>query len=100
MFKFQRSGRVKNGKILEAITWTKEITEYINAKYSEVSLQAYSEVFCDLHTIYWWADYNDLATLESIFTQLKSDEGYWAIVSKGLEWFIEGSFHDKLMSSI
>ena len=100
MFRFQRSGRVKNDKMLEATKWAKEITEYINTKYSQVSLQAYSEMFCDLHTITWYADYKDLATLESVFTQLKSDEGYWAIVIKGLEWFIEGSFRDTLMSSI
>jgi len=100
MFRFQRSGRAKNGKVLEAIKWAKEIAEYINSKYSQASFQVYIQVFGDIHAVYWCMDYKDLATYESIRAQLLSDEGYWAFVGKGMEWFIEGSFQDTLLSLV
>lgn len=100
MYRFQRSGQVKNGKLLEAIKWAKEITEFINTKYSQVSLQAYTGIFGDPHTVYWYSDYKDLATLESVLAQLTSDQDYSAIINKGVEFFIDGSFQEKLMSSL
>ncbi len=100
MFRFQRSGRTKNGRTPEAIMWAKEIADYLNAKYSQVSLQVYTQFFGDFHTIYWYADFKDLATWESFVVQAMSDQGYWAIVNKGTELFIEGGFNDTLMSSV
>ncbi len=100
MVRFQRVGRAKNDKFLEAIQWAKEVSEYINTKYSPVSIQVYAEMLGDLHTIYWHGDYKDFAAVESILAQLMSDQGYWAIVNKGVGWFIEGSFHDTLMGSV
>ena len=99
MFRFQRSGQVKNGKNLEAIGWAKEIAEYLNAKYS-TSFQVYTEYFGDVNTIYWQSDFKDLATFESLSSQLLSDQGYWANVIKGMEWIIEGSLQDKLVHSV
>jgi len=100
MIRFWRSGQTKNGKLLDGVRFAKEVAEYINAKYAPVSVQVYTELFGDLNTIYWYADYQDLATIESINARLLADQGYWAIVSKGTEWFIEGSFHDTLISSV
>ena len=100
MIRFWRSGQTKNGKFLDGVRFAKEVAEYINAKYAPVSVQVYTELFGDLNTIYWYADYKDLATIESINAQLLADQGYWAIVSKGTEWFIEGSFHDTLTRSV
>jgi len=101
MFRFQRTGRVKNAQFfIEAVQWAKEITEYINTKYPQVSLQVYTEVFSDIHTIYWHADYKDLATLESVQSQLMADQGYWAIVNKGMGCFMEGTWKDILIRSL
>ena len=100
MFRFQRSGRTKNGKLLEGVRFAKEVAEYINTKYGPGLIHVYTEAFGELNTIYWYADYENLATIESINMQLLADQGYWAIVNKGTEWFIEGSFHDTLMSSV
>jgi hypothetical protein len=100
MVRFQRLGRVKNGKYLEAIQWAKEVAEHINTKYSPVSLQVYTETFGDVHAIYWHGDYKDLAFFDSSYAQVLSDQGYWAIVMKGMELFIEGSFRDTLMSAV
>lgn len=100
MYRFERSGRVKNGKWLEASQFAREIAEYINTKYPQGSLQVYAEFFDDIHSIHWYSDYKDLATFESLREQLLADQGYWAIVTKGMEWFLEGSFRDRLMSSV
>jgi hypothetical protein len=100
MVRFQRSGRAKNGKILEAIRFATEVSEYINTKYSPVSVQVYTAASGDYGTIYWYADYKDFASFERIYAQLRSDKGYWAIVNKAMEWFIEGCFHDTLLSSV
>ena len=83
-----------------AVKWAKEIAEYLNTKYAAVSCQVYTEVLGDLRVIYWYADYKDLATVESVLTQIMSDQGYWALVNKGVEFFIDGSFKDKLMKAI
>ncbi len=100
MFRFQRSARAKVGKALEAVQFAKEVAEYINTKYAPASVQAYTEQFGDINTIYWYVDYKDLATIEGINTQLLADQGYWAIVNKAADLFIEGSLHDTLMRSV
>jgi hypothetical protein len=100
MVRFQRLGRAKNGKLLEAIRFAKEVAEYINTKYPPVSVQVYIVASGDYGTIYWYADYRDFAAFESVSAQLRSDQGYWVIVNKAMEWFIEGCFHDTLMSSV
>ena len=100
MFRFQRSARAKGGKALEAVQFAKEVAGYINTKYAPVSVQVYTEQFGDLNTIYWYADYKDLATIEGINAQILTDQDYWAIVSKATDLFIEGSLHDTLMSSV
>lgn len=100
MIRFQRSARAKGSTALEAVQFAKEVAEYINTKYAPVSVQVYSELFGDLNTIYWYVDYKDLATIESINAQLLADQGYWAILGKATDLFIEGSLHDTLMSPV
>jgi len=100
MIRFQRSARARGSKVLEAIQFAKEVAEYLNTKYAPVSVQVYTELFGDVNTIYWYSDYKDLATIEGINAQILTDQGYWAIVSKATDLFIEGSLHDTLMSSV
>jgi hypothetical protein len=100
MFRFQTSGQAKNDKLGEAILFAREVAEYINNKYPVASVQVYSEVFEDFNNVYWYSDYEDLATIERFRSQLRSDQGYWAIVFKGMEYFTEKSFRDTLMSSV
>ena len=100
MFRFQRSGRTKNGKTPQAIMLAKEITDYLNGKYSQISIQVYTQVFDGFNTIYWISDYNDLATIKNVSKQIMLDQGCWEIVNKGMEMFIQGGFNDTLMSSV
>ena len=103
MIRFQRTARISRGKLLEAFQWAKEVSEYLGNKYPQIlTIGAYQEIFGDVSAIHWFADYKDLATLESANTQLQSDEGYWARIGKANEagLFIEGSVHDKLVQSL
>jgi len=100
MIRFQRSGKVKNGKLLDGIQFAKEIAEYIHSQHPVVSVQVYMEQFGNFGTIHWHTDYKDLATLESVTTKLLADQKYLAIASKGIEFFIDGGFHDCLISSV
>jgi len=63
---------------------------------------AYTETFGDLGKVSWFADYKDLATLESVFQRIATDQGYLAIVARasasGLS--VEGTGHDTLYSRI
>ena len=100
MIRLQRSGRTKNGKLVNGIMFAKEIAEYLNSKYAPLSVQVFAEQFGNLGTIYWYLDYKDLATLESVTSKLIADQEYLAIALKGMELFIEGSIHDCLMASV
>ena len=100
MYRFQRTARARGGKAMEAVQFAKEVAGYINAKYAPVSLQVYTELFGDVNTIYWYAEYKDLASLETIIGQLNADQEYWAILGKAADLFVEGSLHDTLMMSI
>ena len=100
MVRFQRTARAKGGKFPEAMQFAKEVAGYLNDKYAPVTIQVYSELFGDVNTIYWYADYKDLATIEGINARLLADQGYWAILNKAADLFIEGSVHDTLMMSV
>ena len=100
MFRFQTSGRAKDDKVPEAIQFAKEVAKYINSKYPPVSVQVYSEVVEDSNNIHWYLDYKDPRAIENFRGQLRRDQGYWAIIFKGMDYFIEKSFHDTLMSSV
>ncbi len=100
MFRFHRTARISRGKLPDGVQWAKEVAGYINTKYAPVSVQAYAEVFGDIGKIHWYADYEDLATVERINAQLQADQGYWALLGKAADLFVEGSVHDTLIQSL
>jgi hypothetical protein len=99
MFRLQTSGRARNDKVDEAKRFAREIAEYVNTKYPPVSVQVYSEVFENSSNIYWYSDYKDLATIQNFRAQLRSDQGYWARVFEGMDYFIGRNFRETLMGS-
>jgi hypothetical protein len=92
-----RTARISDGMLREAFQFSKEITEYLNNKYPQLSVQVYMEAFGAIGTIHWFADYRDLAAVELTAGQLFSDPAYLAILGKAPGLFIEGSMHDTLM---
>ena len=100
MFRFHRTARASRGKFPEAAQWAKEVAGYINTKYAPGSVQAYAEAFGDLGTVHWYADYEDLATIEKLNAQLLADPEYGAMLKKSADLYIEGSLHDTLIQSL
>ncbi len=100
MYRFHRTGYASRGELLEASQWAKEVAGYLTKKYSPVSVQAYSEIFGDYSAVHWYADYEDLATLEKVNAQLLTDQGYLAMLNKSADLFVEGSVHDTLIQSL
>ena len=100
MFRFHRIARASRGKLLQAIQWAKEVSGYINEKYAPVSVQAYIEQFGDGGTIHWFSDFEHVADWETLNAQLLADQGYWALLDKAADLFIEGSLHDTLVQSV
>ena len=101
MLRFHRSARTAVGaRFPEAVQWAKEVTEYINSKYPEATLLAFAEQYGAVGTIHWYVDYEDIATLDRVGSQILTDEGYWAILGKAADLFIEGSTKDTLMVSV
>ena len=102
--RFHRKAQIHEGKLLEAIQWAKEITEYVNANYREVFVSLYIEksgIATIIH-LHWFVDYKDQATYNSLGRQISSDEKYLALISKSSErgLFIGESVHDTLLTSV
>ena len=100
MIRFQRSGRIARGKDLQAIEWSKEVTTYLNGKFSEANLLVFSHRFGDIDTLAWQADFDGLASLDSYQRAINADKGFWELLSKATEFFIEGSFFDTVFETL
>lgn len=100
MIRFQRSGRIARGKDLQAIEWSKEMTAYLNGKFSEANLQVFSHRFGDIDTLAWQADFDNLASLDSYQRAINGDKEFWERLGKSTEFFVEGSFFDTVFETL
>ena len=100
MVRWMREARIASGKYIPAITWSKEITEYVR-KVSEISsLELFIDVFGETGTVRWIVDYEDLATLEKAQAQLRENQEYWQKLEQAQGLFIDGSGYDVVMRRI
>ena len=97
---FVREAFVKDGKMMEAIQFAKEVVAYENKMLPHVKARAFMEVFGDVGKIYFVVQNKDLATMQSNTSKLMSDPHWQAILQKALGLFIEGRTHDTLMAEI
>jgi hypothetical protein len=100
MVRFERSARVARGKQLEARQWAQEVTEYANSNHPGGKLQVFSQRFGRIGRISWQADFDSLAALDEYQQSFDTDEGYWALISKGTELFIEDSVKDTVYETL
>jgi hypothetical protein len=95
-----REAYVKDGKMMEAVQFAKELTEYENNVLPNRKARIYFEVFGDVGKIYLVVENKDLATMQSNQTKLMADREWRAILQKAQGLFIEGRTHDTLMAAI
>lgn len=98
MIRFQRSMQLKRGK--HGMRWAKELTDYINMAYGEPSFQLLRSRFGNVSTVYWIADFKDLAVLEAWQQKIGADAGYRELVSKAIDIVIDGSINDILLEFV
>ena len=95
-----REGYVKDGKMMEAIQFAKELVEYENNLLPNRKARVYFEVFGDVGKIYLVVENKDVATMQSNHTKLMADQGWGAILQRAHGLFIEGRTHDTLMAAV
>ena len=100
MIRFQRSIRTARGRGLEATQWAKDIAGYVNGQRSEANLQVFSLRFGNINTIVWQADFDNLAALDQYQQALNTDEGFWALIQKSYDLFMEDSVDDTVLESL
>lgn len=100
MIRWQRSIRTARGRNNEAIQWAKEVSDYVNKKQPNYKVQAFSLRFGELGTLVWQTDFDDLAALDKYQQVISADQGYWDLVKKSTELFIEGTVHDTVFETL
>jgi len=93
-----RTVRIARGvSVIEVVTWAKEIVDYIIKIDGVPETTVYLNSLGKLGTLRWFADYEDLATLEKVSLKLNTDQGFLDMVTKGQNFFIEGTVYDEVM---
>jgi hypothetical protein len=100
MIRFQRSLRAIGGKGREATAWAQEVTTYLNGKFGETHLQAFTQRFGDINTISWQADFDSLASLENYQQAVDGDKDYWDLVEKTDGLFVDGTLNDTVFEAL
>ena len=100
MIRWQRSIRGSGARSLEAVQWAKEVTDYVNSKQPNYKLQAFSLRFGDVNMLVWQVDFEDLAALDKYQQFFNTDQGYWEMVKKAEDLFIEGTTYDSAFETL
>ena len=98
MIRFQRSMQLRRGR--HSMRWAKELTDYMNITHGKPSLQLLKSRFCNVSTVYWVADFKDLAALEAWQHKVGADKGYRELVDKSLDIVIDGTIDDRILEFV
>jgi hypothetical protein len=99
MIRFQRSAQTR--KLMpEAVPWAKQVAEYINSKYTEGKLEVFTQRFGPVSTMYWIADFKDLAALDSWQSKIIADGDYWKTIANAFDVLIEATIVDTVMTAV
>lgn len=100
MVRFERSARVARGKDQAARQWAQEVTDYANSNHPDGKLHIFSGRFGNLGLLSWQADFDNLAALDRYQKSFDTDAGYWALIDRGTEFFIENSLNDTIYETL
>jgi hypothetical protein len=98
MIRYQRSMQLKRGK--HGTRWARELTDYINTVHAKPSFQLLRSRFGNVSTVYWIADFKDLASLEAWQHKVGADPGYRELVKKSIDIVIDGSIDDVILEFV
>lgn len=80
--------------------WAQEIADYANKNHTEGKLQVFAQRYGNIGKLVWHVDFEDLAALDKYQTSFDKDQGYWALVSKGIALVIEDSIMDTVYETL
>ncbi len=98
MIRFQRTMKVRRGK--QSTKWAKEIVDYTNTILGHPVIQLFRSRFGNVTTIYWIADFDDLATLTDWQKKLGADPGYRALIKQSFDIVIDGTVEDAVLEAL
>jgi len=98
MVRWTRCARMIHGKEPQAIQLAKELVEWANKKYTG-QLNVYMDCFGEVGTLRFFADFENLAAVETRLQQVMSDQEYWQRASQFTTLF-EGSVFDTVMATL
>ena len=101
MVRFERTVRIKPGKMGEAFEWAKDVAKFVNAKFPDGSdLLVFNQLFGDYGTVAWAMDRADLAEVETMTQKLLADPEYWELVNQGAGLLVEATTKDTLWQQV
>ena len=102
MLRLQRSVKVQDGKFEAATQWAKDITDYLNDKFSGANMLVFNERFGDVSTFHWTADHKTLSTLEEWQKKVGADQGYRDFITKAADQalFVDGTVYDRVLQTL
>ena len=99
MIYFLRSATIAQGKMVPAMSFAREIADYIKKKTAK-SVTLGMPVGGQSNRIGWFVEYENLAELEKFQGDLLRDSEYLAMTTKGADNFIAGSLHDDIWRTL
>jgi hypothetical protein len=100
MVRWMRKARVAPGKFMEAMGFATEIAQYVKKFEGLPPVQVFVDSFGDMTTLRWVVDYENLAAMEKVNTQMMSDQEYFKKVDSSGHVFIPGTVKDTVMRLI
>ena len=102
MIRLLRSIKIRNGKGPAAMKWAKELTDLLNNKFSGDKVQVFIERFGANSTMYWIADYNDIAAFDQWQQRMDADTENQAFLTTAYEQalFVEGTIYDTFLATL
>ncbi len=100
--RWMRSLKIRDSKVMEAISWGKEVCGYCEKKVPGIKIHQWLDAFGELNTMRWTLDATDLGHIEKIQSTLMMDQGYWQLVQKAIKdgLFIDGSGVDNIYREV
>jgi len=92
MVRWMATSRIQLGQTLEAIQHAKELVGF-GKKHGGPGASVYVDIFGDMNTLRWIADYEDLASFEKIASKVRTDPEFMQKQLLGRDLFIPCSNH-------
>ena len=97
MYRFTRTATIANAAYIpQAMNLAMDLCGYIN-KTHNLNVKAGMEMYGHLN-IHWQFETDSLDKISAINTKLLQDKGYFALIEKGKDYWVQGSLKDRIVN--